>query len=109
MQDEDPRAMLGLPLDATRAEAQRAFRRLAKQTHPDAGGDPAAFRGVAGAWAELSVRLPDERRRPARSPHAEAYRVPVSRVVWAEARSPVRPVRKDFGLLLQAEMARLAA
>ena len=33
---QDPRAVLGLPLDATRGEAQRAFRRLAKQTHPDA-------------------------------------------------------------------------
>ena len=49
MQDPDPRAVLGLPLDATRGEAQRAFRRLAKLTHPDAGGDAAEFRAVAGA------------------------------------------------------------
>ena len=109
MQDKDPRAVLGLPLDATRAEAQRAFRLLAKQTHPDAGGDPADFRAVAQAWAELGVLLPHDRRRPARSPHAEAYRVPVSRVVWAEARPPARPVRQDFARLLEAEMARQAA
>jgi hypothetical protein len=101
--------VLGLPLDATRAEAQRAFRRLAKQTHPDAGGDPAAFRAVAGAWAELGVLLPHDRRQPVPSPHAEAYRVPVRRVVWAEARPSVRPVRNDFAALLQAEMVRLAA
>jgi hypothetical protein len=109
MQDQDPRAVLGLPLDATRAEAQRAFRRLAKQTHPDAGGDPATFRAVAGAWEELGAALPHAPRRPARSPHAEAYRLPVSQVVWAEARPSVRPARKDFGTLLQAEMTRLAA
>jgi len=29
-----PQAVLGLPLDDTRGEAQRAFRRLARQTHP---------------------------------------------------------------------------
>ena len=46
MRDRDPRAVLGLPLDATKGEAQRAFRRLARETHPDAGGDPADFRAV---------------------------------------------------------------
>ena len=105
----DARAVLGLPLDAPRDEAQRAFRRLAKQTHPDAGGDPAAFRAVASAWAELEPLLPHGRRPPALSPHAAAYRVPVSRVVWAEPRPPARPVRTDFATLLQSEMARLAA
>jgi hypothetical protein len=33
----------------------------------------------------------------------------VHRVVWAEARPSVRPVRQDFAALLQAEMVRLAA
>jgi molecular chaperone DnaJ len=108
MQD-DPRAVLGLPPDATRDEAQRAFRRLAKQTHPDTGGDPSAFRSVAGAWAELGALLRHDRRRRAPSPHLAAYRAPVSRVVWAEPRPPVRPVRTDFATLLQAEMTRLAA
>ena len=106
---EDPRAVLGLPLDATRDEAQRAFRHLAKQTHPDAGGDPAAFRAVADAWAELGTLLPHGRRPPAPSPHAAAYRHAVSRVVWAEARPAPQPVRTDFASLLQSEMARLAA
>ena len=109
MQNDDPRAVLGLPLDATRDEAQRAFRRLAKQTHPDAGGDPKYFRAVASAWAELAPVLPPRRRRPAPSPHAAAYRVPVSRVLWTEKRPPLRPVRPDFATFLQAEMARLAA
>jgi hypothetical protein len=102
--------VLGLPLDATRGEAQRAFRHLAKQTHPDAGGDPAAFRAVASAWAELGTLLPRDRRRPTPSPHAAAYRrVQAGRVVWAETRPPARPVRRDFATMLQDEMARQAA
>jgi len=110
MRDRDPRAVLGLPLDATRGEAQRAFRRLAKQTHPDAGGNAAAFRAVAGAWAELGSVLPTEpaRRPVAPSPHVQAYRPPASRVLWTEARPPVRPER-DFGALLAREIARQAA
>jgi hypothetical protein len=111
MQDRDPRAVLGLPFDATRGEAQRAFRRLAKQTHPDAGGDAAAFRAVAGAWAALVTVLPPDPRPAAPSPHVRAYRAAASRVVWAE-KSPARrpaPVRPDFAALLDAELARLAA
>ncbi|MDQ1514983.1 MAG: DnaJ domain [Actinomycetota bacterium] len=101
-----PRAVLGLPLDATRGEAQRAFRRLAKQTHPDAGGDAAAFRAVAGAWADLGPQLPPVLRTVPPSPHVLAYRAPASRVLWAERRPPVRP---DFKTILAAEMARRAA
>jgi hypothetical protein len=111
-----PRAVLGLPLDATRGEAQRAFRRLAKQTHPDAGGDAAAFRAVAGAWAHLGPQLPPAPppaaasphlpAPPVPSPHVLAYRAPTSRVLWAERRPPVRP---DFKTFLAAEMARRAA
>ena len=116
-----PRAVLGLPLDVTRGEAQRAFRRLARQTHPDVGGDTAEFRAVAGAWADLVAVLPPDqpvpapRRGPAQSPHARAYRPPSSRVVWAETRpsagvAPIRATRTgpDFATVLQAEVARLA-
>jgi hypothetical protein len=116
MRDRDPRAVLGLPLDATRGEAQRAFRRLAKQTHPDAGGCAADFRAVAGAWAELGPQLPigprpsAEPRPVAPSPHVLAYRAANSRVVWAEARRPVRRESAgDFAAILHAEMARVAA
>lgn len=100
-----PRAVLGLPPDATREEAQRAFRRLAKATHPDAGGDAADFGVVARAWAELAAPTP-RRRPPSLSPHVRAYRPPVTNVVWAEARRPVRP---DFARLLDAAMTWLAA
>jgi hypothetical protein len=127
MRDQDPRAVLGLPLDATRGEAQRAFRRLAKQTHPDAGGDAASFRAVADAWAALADELPADgpagpgpapaRRGPGLSPHARAYRPAPSRIVWSELRpSPTpAPARRrhgrgpDFATILGAEMARQAA
>ena len=123
----EARAVLGLPLDATRDEAQRAFRRLAKQTHPDAGGNAASFRAVASAWAELGATLPPAPRR-IDSPHVRAYRATTMRVVWAETRpstvasgssaAPCRHRRHDaaektggptFAKLLQAEMDRLAA
>ena len=104
--NEDPRSVLGLRRDATRGEAQRAFRRLAKQTHPDAGGDAAAFRAVAGAWADLVGVLGPDNRRPVTSPHVRAYRSPESRVVWAEPRPPVH---RRFADLLDTEMARRAA
>lgn len=103
---DDPRAVLGLPLDATRGEAQRAFRRLAKLTHPDAGGNAAAFRAVAGAWADLVGVLTPDNPQPGTSPHVRAYRSPESRVVWAETRPPVR---RRFADLLDAEMAHRAA
>jgi hypothetical protein len=106
MEDRDPRAVLGLPDNATRGEAQRAFRRLAKQTHPDAGGDAAEFRTVAGAWADLAPQLLPERRPVVPSPHVRAYRAPASRVLWAERRPPVR---REFKTFLAAEMARRAA
>lgn len=116
-----PRAVLGLPIDATRGEAQRAFRRLAKQTHPDAGGNATEFQAVVGAWDELARLLPAERRLVERrptppSPHVLAYQAAMSRVVWAETPPARRPVRRDnrvgstdFARVLQAEMARLAA
>lgn len=39
----DPYRLLGLGHEATEAEVRRAFRRLARLAHPDAGGDPARF------------------------------------------------------------------
>ena len=131
MPDQDSRAVLGLPLDATRGEAQRAFRQLAKQTHPDAGGDPAAFRVVASAWADLVAVLPPDPeptvdlragspfgRRPGGSPYGDAGRPSASRVVWSEFRPPAGAVvrvrrnlagDRDFAAVLKAEVARLAS
>lgn len=46
---------LGLGLDATHAEARSAYRRLAREHHPDRGGDAKAFRVVAEAWSAVAA------------------------------------------------------
>ncbi len=53
----DPYATLGIPADASRAEAGRAHRRLAKESHPDVnpGRDAAErMRRLNEAWRILS-------------------------------------------------------
>jgi curved DNA-binding protein CbpA len=56
----DPYAILRVHRDATRGEVGRAYRDLAKRTHPDVGGvAPAAMQELNWAWHLLS----DPRRR----------------------------------------------
>jgi curved DNA-binding protein CbpA len=53
----DPYATLGIPAGASRAEAGRAHRRLAKQYHPDINPGPAAaerMRRINDAWRILA-------------------------------------------------------
>lgn len=47
-------AVLGVPRTATTAELTVAYRRRARMTHPDAGGDALAFRAVSRAYDVLS-------------------------------------------------------
>lgn len=57
-----PRAVLGVPLDATLAEVRRAFRALAKRHHPDRDRTPGAaerFRAVRVAYEVLLAELED--------------------------------------------------
>lgn len=44
---------LGVAPGASQEEIQTAFRKLAKQHHPDAGGDAAKFQAVADAYSRL--------------------------------------------------------
>ena len=44
---------LGISPGASQEEIQAAFRRLAKQHHPDAGGDAERFQAVADAYSRL--------------------------------------------------------
>ena len=49
--------VLGVGRDATDDDIRRAYRRLAREHHPDVNGDPAAeerFKEVAGAYEILS-------------------------------------------------------
>jgi hypothetical protein len=46
--------VLRVPRDADHATLRAAYRRRARQTHPDAGGDEAEFAAVALAWWTLS-------------------------------------------------------
>lgn len=48
--------VLGLDGDATATDVRRAYRRLAKRTHPDAGGDPKHFRELTAHY-EHALRL----------------------------------------------------
>lgn len=53
----DPYVTLGVPVGASRTEAARAHRRLAKQFHPDLNPGPAAaerMRRINEAWRMLS-------------------------------------------------------
>ncbi len=60
----NPYRTLGVSKDAPHAEIKRAFRKLARQYHPDRNPDDTAaeerFKAVQGAWEQLET--PDKRR-----------------------------------------------
>ena len=60
----DPYRTLGVSKDAPHAEIKRAFRKLARQYHPDRNPDDSAaeerFKAVQNAWEKLET--PDKRR-----------------------------------------------
>jgi curved DNA-binding protein CbpA len=50
----DPYRVLSVARDADRSEIHHAFRVLARELHPDRGGDPALMQQLNEAWAILS-------------------------------------------------------
>ena len=72
MQRDVARRLLGVGPGASEAEVERAFRRHARGTHPDHGGDPARFRELTEArrvLAHLAATPPRPVTRAA--PHAQ--------------------------------------
>ncbi len=59
----DPFRVLSLPYDADPDDVRRAFRRLARRTHPDRGGSAAAFHEVRLAYGALVDDLDGARHR----------------------------------------------
>jgi hypothetical protein len=53
----DPFRVLSLPYDARPEDVRRAFRRLARQTHPDRGGSADAFHRARLAYGALTQDL----------------------------------------------------
>jgi len=52
---EDARRLLGVALDATADDVDRAFRRRVRTAHPDRGGDAATFRRLVEARTTLTT------------------------------------------------------
>lgn len=57
----NPHAVLGVRPDATPGEIRAAWRRAARATHPDRGGDAAEFAIVASAHARVGQTAPPPR------------------------------------------------
>jgi len=53
--DATPYEVLGVPATADDETLRRAYRRAARETHPDLGGDPQRFRRVQLAWERVGT------------------------------------------------------
>jgi len=51
---KDPYQILGISKDASDAEIKKAYRKLAKEYHPDRGGDESRFKDIAEAYDVLT-------------------------------------------------------
>jgi len=58
--DATPYEVLGVAATADDEELRRAYRRAARETHPDLGGDPVRFRALQLAWERVGT--PEARR-----------------------------------------------
>lgn len=88
---DEARQLLGVSADADAREIRRAYRRLARQHHPDAGGDPSAFHELQQA-VELMLSRPKLAPPPASPSTSRATRPstarPVAETAWGESTTP---------------------
>ncbi len=88
----EARALLGVGAHASADEVRRAYRRLARTAHPDAGGDPADFHRLQQALAVLLEPRPRPAP-PAASPSTSRMTRPSTRTRmggtgWGESSEP---------------------
>ncbi len=111
--DDDYYAILGVPATASPEELRAAFRRLARQYHPDVNPDPHAperFRAVVAAYEVLSDPAQraayDAQRRTRSSPaaaHARRAAPPPSAAPFRSTMPPVRGLDRHATLRVPAE------
>lgn len=99
MTNKDPYEILGVPRNATQEEIKRAYRRLAKQTHPDHNpGNPHAeqrFKEVQAAYELLG----DPKRRAEYDRFGAGGPAPEFRTWTTGTAAPFADGRFDFGTL----------
>lgn len=106
--DATPYEVLGVPASADDDALRRAYRRAAREAHPDLGGDARRFRQVQAAWERVGT--PDARRAydAGASRAAAAAHGPSGSSIWRDgagrdafappsARRDSRPRARSFG------------
>lgn len=88
-------AILGISPEASTSEVKNAYRRLAKQYHPDhEGGDSRKFRDIQEAYCVLADA--EKRRQYEQHGSGEPVRVRVVRPRYAREAEPLIPERDPF-------------
>ncbi len=105
MTGRNPWVVLGVTEDAPYPEIHSAFRRKAKQTHPDGGGDAGEFETVVRAFAVVRRALPP-RPRPARpTPYDPWLHSSHPTVSLTDIARPTVHPRSDFASVLLTEIS----
>lgn len=84
--------MLGVPRDASQATIKAAWRRLAREHHPDTQHDPAAAQRATRRMAEINRAYAQLRETLPPGPGVGADGTNARRTVWPPEPPPTRPV-----------------